>query len=153
MPLVQWLSYTASPVRLLLLKSLRRLVLLLFQVLDRILKQVHLLLVFCVEPLLHDSVARLVLLQIEANGVLEGHRLLVFVRVALHQLVNLNAFKGSDLTYVILQGCKSTADSDHDLIRLDHQDAGLGANHVFALVGLRSLLQFNDRQEGYKHNL
>ena len=150
---MQRLSDTASPVRLLLLKSLRRLVLLLFEILDCILKEVHLLLVFRVEPLLDDPVARLVPLQVETDRVLEGHWVLFFVWVALHQLVDLDALEWSHLAYVVFQGRESATHSDHDLVRLDHQDASLGAYHVFTLVGLRSFLKFNDRQEGYKHNL
>ena len=129
------------------------LVLLALQILDSVLEQVHLLVVLGVQPHLDDAIARLQLLEIESDSFLVSPRGLFLLGITLHELVDLDALEGSHLPDVLLESCEAAAHSDHYLVRLYHQNTCQGADHVLALIRLRSLFQFDDRQECDQNHL
>ena len=98
------------------------LVLLALQILDSVLEQVHLLIVLGAQPHLDDAIARLQLLEIESDGFLVTPRRLFLLRIALHELIDLDALEGSHLPDVLFESCEATAHSEHYLVSLDHEN-------------------------------
>ena len=105
-----------------------------FQVIDSRGEESHLLIIFGVHVVLNDPVASLMLVQIEEHCIFECHGLLVLIRVALHELVNLDTLKWTDLSDMLLDRRETSSHTNHDLVRLDHQYGDLSANHILAFV-------------------
>lgn len=117
------------------------LLLLIFQNIDGVLEQSHTLFVLSRQELLHDSVWRFVLAQVEHYRFFVAHWLLFLLIVALHKFVNLDTLKGTHLPNVVFQSGVATSDANHDLVGLDHESVRDSAHHIFALVVLGLLFK------------
>ena len=116
-------------------------------------EEAHLLVIVRVQVLFDDSVRRLVLLEIEGDRIFKCHGLLILIWVAFHQLVELDALEGAHLPDVLLDRGEAAANTDHDLVGLDHQNTDLRSNHVLAFIGGWLLLKLDNGKHGKKHGV
>lgn len=141
-------SLSSSPGTLLRIELLRSFILLALQVLNGILEEVHLLLILGIKPDFDDAIWSLVLDEVEVDGFLERFLRLSLLQIALHELVDFDTFEGADLSDILFECGEAATDTDHDLVRFNHEYACLRTDHILALISCSlALFKLDYRQE------